>query len=91
MGRSLLGTRVERREDPTLLTGEGDYVADLAFEGLLHAKFVTSAEPHAQIKLDVAEAESVEGVVAVYTAEALGDTTVPQRFVPDPSFARLPL
>ncbi len=91
MGRSLLGTRVERREDPTLLTGEGDYVADLAFEGLLHAKFVTSAEPHARIKLDVAEAESVEGVVAVYTAEALGDTTVPQRFVPDPSFARLPL
>lgn len=91
MGQSLLGTRVERREDPTLLTGEGDYVADVPIEGLLHARFVGSAVPHAKIQVDASTAELAEGVVAVYTAETMGDIKVPQRFVPDKSFARLPL
>ena len=92
MGQSLLGTRVERREDPTLLTGHGQYVADLPIDGLLHAKFVSSTEPHARIKqVDAAAAQQVPGVVAVYTAETLGDVMVPQRFVPDASFARRPL
>lgn len=91
MGQSLLGTRVQRREDPTLLTGQGRYVADIAIDGLLHARFVSSTEPHARIKVDVTQAEALAGVVAVYTAQTLGDTSVPQRFVSDKSFARLPL
>ncbi len=91
MGQSLLGTRVQRREDPRLLTGQGRYVADIAVDGLLHARFVSSTEPHARIKVDVAQAEALDGVVAVYVAETLGDTSVPQRFVDDKSFERLPL
>lgn len=91
MGQSLLGTRVQRREDPTLLTGQGRYVADIAVDGLLHARFVSSTEPHARIKVDVSQAEALAGVVAAYTAETLGDISVPQRFVDDKNFARRPL
>lgn len=88
MGTSLLGTRVERREDPTLLTGQGQYVGDVKLPGCLHARFVRSSEPHAEFQVDLSEAAEAEGVVAVYDFEALGGTMVEQRFVPDASFAR---
>ena len=88
MGTSLLGTRVERREDPTLLTGRGEYVGDVKLPGCLHARFVRSSEPHAKFQVDLSEAAAVEGVVAVYDFEALGGTMVEQRYVPDASFAR---
>ena len=88
MGTSLLGTRVERREDPTLLTGRGEYVGDVKLPGCLHARFVRSSEPHARFQADLSEAAGAAGVVAVYDFEALGGTMVEQRFVPDASFAR---
>lgn len=88
MGASLLGTRVERREDPTLLTGQGQYVGDVKAEGCLHARFVRSSEPHAKFQVDASEAAEAEGVVAVYDFESLGGTMVEQRFVSDASFAR---
>lgn len=88
MGTSLLGTRVERREDPTLLTGQGEYVGDVKLPGCLHARFVRSSEPHARFQADLSEAAGAAGVVAVYDFEALGGTMVEQRFVPDASFAR---
>lgn len=88
MGTSLLGTRVERREDPTLLTGQGRYVGDVEVPGCLHARFVRSSEPHAEFRVDASEAAEAEGVVAVYDFESLGGTMVEQRFVPDASFAR---
>lgn len=88
MGTSLLGTRVERREDPTLLTGQGQYVGDVKLPGCLHARFVRSSEPHAEFQVDLSEAAEAAGVVAVYDFEALGATMVEQRFVPDASFAR---
>ena len=88
MGTSLLGTRVERREDPTLLTGQGQYVGDVKVPGCLHARFVRSSEPHAKFQVDASEAAEVEGVVAVYDFESLGGTMVEQRFVSDASFAR---
>ena len=88
MGTSLLGTRVERREDPTLLTGRGEYVGDVKLPRCLHARFVRSSEPHAKFQVDLSEAAAAEGVVAVYDFEALGGTMVEQRYVPDASFAR---
>lgn len=88
MGTSLLGTRVERREDPTLLTGQGQYVGDVKLPGCLHARFVRSSEPHAKFQVDLSEAAEAAGVVAAYDFEALGGTMVEQRFVPDASFAR---
>lgn len=69
---SVMGTRVQRREDPLFLTGGARYTADLQeplLEGALHAHFVRSTIAHARItELDVSEARQAPGVVAVYTA-----------------------
>jgi len=66
---SILGNAVLRLEDPTLLTGEGKYVDDLAPTGTLHVAFVRSSVAHANVvSVDVSEAEAMPGVVAVYHA-----------------------
>ena len=64
---SILGNAVVRLEDPTLLTGEGKYVDDLAEPGTLHVAFVRSALAHADLgRVDVTAAQGMPGVVAVY-------------------------
>jgi carbon-monoxide dehydrogenase large subunit len=69
---SVMGTRVQRREDPTFLTGGGVYTADLRdplLDGAVHAHFVRSTIAHARIvELDVSEAVDAPGVVAIFTA-----------------------
>ncbi len=70
---SILGNAVLRREDATLIRGRGEYVANQQFEDLLHAHFVRSTTAHGSIlSIDVDEARSMPGVVAVYTADDLG-------------------
>jgi carbon-monoxide dehydrogenase large subunit len=68
---SVMGTRVQRREDPLFLTGGARYTADLQeplLEGAVHAHFVRSTIAHARItELDVSEAREAPGVVAVFT------------------------
>lgn len=68
---SILGTRVERREDPRLLTVGGTYVDDLrepALHGALHVTYVRSPMAHARItEIDADEARALDGVVAVFT------------------------
>src|SRR5690349_15665716 len=64
---SILGNAVKRLEDPTLLTGDGKYVDDLAETGTLHVAFVRSPVAHATIaSIDDSDATSMPGVVAVY-------------------------
>src|SRR5712691_1927263 len=59
VGRSLL-----RREDARLLTGQGQFVADLALPRMLHAVFVRSQVAHARIRsVDAARAAAMPGVV----------------------------
>jgi carbon-monoxide dehydrogenase large subunit len=66
---SVLGNAVLRLEDPTLLTGEGRYVDDLVEPGMLCVSFVRSSMAHANVvSVDVAQATSMPGVVAVYHA-----------------------
>ena len=68
------GARVQRNEDARLLTGRALFVDDLELAGMLHAAFLRSPHAHARIcNLDVSAALRREGVVAVYTAEDLGD------------------
>jgi aerobic carbon-monoxide dehydrogenase large subunit len=63
----LFGERVQRVEDPRLLTGGGRYLDDLG-RGALAAAFVRSPHAHARVlDVDVTGALDVEGVVAVYT------------------------
>src|SRR3989442_733738 len=65
----LIGARVQRREDPRLITGHGHFTDDFTRVGEAHAAFVRSPHPHALIKkIEVTEASKADGVVAVYTA-----------------------
>jgi len=70
---SILGTRVERIEDPRFLTGNGTYIDNLALPGAVWLTYVRSTVAHAVItSIDVSEAVSMPGVVAVWTATELG-------------------
>ncbi len=76
---SLVGQRVERREDPPLLTGGARYVADLESEKALHVAFVRSPVAHGlvtSIELDGALCQP--GVVAAFTADDLGLRDIPE-------------
>ena len=46
---SLVGSRVERKEDKRLLTGKGRYTADINIANQTYAAFVRS--PHARAKI----------------------------------------
>src|SRR5437899_1645473 len=64
---SILGNAVRRLEDPTLLTGEGKYVDDLVEPNMLHVALVRSTIAHGNVaSVDVSDAMSMPGVVAVY-------------------------
>ncbi|MFQ5521019.1 MAG: xanthine dehydrogenase family protein molybdopterin-binding subunit, partial [Candidatus Methylomirabilia bacterium] len=61
-----VGHRVARREDHRYLTGEGQYLDDLTLPRLVHAAFVRSPFPHAQIRrVDLAACRSLPGVLDV--------------------------
>jgi carbon-monoxide dehydrogenase large subunit len=73
MTEPLIGARVSRKEDRRFLTGQGQYVDDIAIAGALHLAFVRSSEAHALISsVSVEDARAVPGVVGVYTSEDLG-------------------
>jgi len=51
------------------VTGAGIFAADLYFEGMLYARVLRSAYPHARLKrVEVSRARALPGVVAVLTA-----------------------
>ena len=57
-----------RREDARLLCGAGQFIADLAPPGLLHAVFVRSMQAGGRVTaLHTDAARSLPGVVAVFT------------------------
>ena len=65
-----VGARVTRREDPRMLTGDGNYVADIKRHGMVHIAFRRSDHAHARItSLDAEAARTLPGVIAVYTGE----------------------
>lgn len=64
-----VGKAVQRKEDPRLLTGAGRYTADIKLDRMVHLTFVRSDQAHARIVgIDVAEAEALPGVLAIFTA-----------------------
>jgi carbon-monoxide dehydrogenase large subunit len=64
---AVIGTRLERREDSALLTGEARYVDDLNVPGALHVTLLRSDRAHARIRsIDTSEAASAPGVVATF-------------------------
>ncbi|MEJ7801083.1 MAG: molybdopterin cofactor-binding domain-containing protein, partial [Ilumatobacter sp.] len=70
---SILGNRVLRSEDPRLLTGAAEYLADLPFDEPLFAHFVRSPVAHGTIvSIEVDAAGDMPGVEAIWTADDLG-------------------
>ena len=84
-----IGRPLTRNEDPRLLTGRALFVDDVELPGMLHAAFLRSPHAHAAITaIDVAAARARPGVVAVITAEDLGEYWTPgPLLVPPPPIA----
>src|SRR5215470_17170008 len=67
VGRSIL-----RREDQRLLTGRGQFIADIVLPRMLHAVFVRSPVAHGRIKkIDVARAAAAPGVTLAMSGAEL--------------------
>ncbi|MDN4172358.1 xanthine dehydrogenase family protein molybdopterin-binding subunit [Nocardioides sp. SOB77] len=58
-----VGARVLRSEDPRLLSGRGQFIADIELPGQLHVAFVRSPVAHARIThIDLSAVRDAEGV-----------------------------
>lgn len=68
------GRGMRRNEDRRLLTGKALFVDDVQLPGMLHVAFKRSDVAHGYLRgVDVSAARERPGVVAVYTAEDLGE------------------
>ncbi len=68
----VVGTRMRRREDPALLSGEARYVHDIVVPGALHMALVRSPYAHARVtSVDVSGALGMPGVVAAFSGTDL--------------------
>ncbi|MEQ9638769.1 MAG: xanthine dehydrogenase family protein molybdopterin-binding subunit [Alphaproteobacteria bacterium] len=69
-----VGQSVRRNEDARLLTGRALFVDDVDLPDMLHAAFCRSPVAHGRIRsIDTSAALARDGVVAVYTADDLGE------------------
>jgi len=68
----ILGSAIERREDPALLTGDAEYTDDIQLPRMCHVAIKRSRHAHAHIEaIDTSSAEAMDGVVDVFTAADL--------------------
>src|ERR1700720_2325134 len=73
IGAPWVGRSLRRREDQRLLTGQGQFVADIALPRMLHAVLVRSPLAHARIRsVDVSRVAAAPGVaIALNGADLL--------------------
>src|SRR5215472_9697198 len=82
---SFVGRSMPRREDHRLLTGRGQFIADLDLPHMLHAVFVRSPVAHARIRgVDLSRAAAAPGVACVLSGPELAQLLPP---VPDTQLA----
>ncbi|SEF42544.1 purine hydroxylase alpha subunit apoprotein [Caloramator fervidus] len=62
-----IGKNIKRIDAKDKVEGKAIYPQDIYIEGMLYGFTVRSKFPHAFIKVDVSEAEKVDGVVKVFT------------------------
>jgi carbon-monoxide dehydrogenase large subunit len=68
----ILGSAIERREDPALITGDAEYTDDIQIPRMTHMAVKRSQHAHAKVvDVDTSAAEAMDDVVAVFTAEDL--------------------
>ena len=67
-----VGQSLPRKEDASLLTGQGSFVDNLTLPGMLYLAVVRSPFAHARIvKVDVSKAREMPGVVGAWSGEEL--------------------
>jgi carbon-monoxide dehydrogenase large subunit len=75
MGASLIGSRVERKEDRRFLTGTSNFTDDVSLHGQAHAWFLRSPHAHAKIlRIDAVKAKAAPGVLAVFAGADLPES-----------------
>ena len=85
------GQSVKRVEDDRILRGRGRYVDDIRLPGMVHAVFLRSTIAHGRLlSVDIEQARSLPGVVAVVTGAELAELTNPMQLGPEtpPSIIR---
>ena len=74
---SLVGSRVERKEDGRFLQGKGRYTADINIANQTYAIFVRSPHARAKIKsVDTSKALKSSGVVGVLTGKEIAEDKI---------------
>ena len=69
---SLVGSKVERKEDKRFLTGKGRYTADINLVNQTYAYFVRSPHARAKItKIDHSKAMKAPGVIDIFTGDCI--------------------
>jgi len=87
----LVGTSVQRREDPHLLSGEAEYTDDIQHGDGVHLALCRSQYGHARIEdIDPSDALGLDGVVAVYTAADVEASDAPGTLRADDSDRAVP-
>jgi aerobic carbon-monoxide dehydrogenase large subunit len=68
--KKIIGQKVLRKEDPRLLTGQGQFVDDIHLPNTAHLLLLRSPHAHARIlRIDITRAESLHGVLEVLIGE----------------------
>ena len=74
----LVGSAVQRREDPHLITGDAEYTDDLQYPGEVHLALLGSQYGHARIDaIDASAAEEMDGVLTTITWTDVEDSDAP--------------
>src|SRR5262249_57549790 len=74
-----VGRPILRREDQRLLTGQGQFIADIVLPRMLHAVFVRSPLAHGRIRrVDVARAAAAPGVALAMSGAELARLLPPE-------------
>ncbi|MGH7034925.1 MAG: xanthine dehydrogenase family protein molybdopterin-binding subunit, partial [Stellaceae bacterium] len=72
MGQFGMGQAVPREEDPRLLRGQGEFIADMARPRMAYGYVLRSPHAHARIgRIDTRSAAQMPGVLGIFTSEDL--------------------
>lgn len=71
MKLDVVGKRKIRVDALSKATGKAIYPEDIYIENMLYGKTLRSSKPHAYIKVNIKEAEKVDGVLKVFTSKDL--------------------
>src|SRR4030095_15296378 len=74
MASRIFGSRIKRREDPRLITGQAKFTDDFVLPGMAHLAVVRSPYAHARIKaIRAKKAAAMDCVRGVFTRKDMRD------------------